>query len=224
MYLSRMQLDRTNRVARIEAHDCVAMHRRVMQGITLVGSAPRAASGTLYRLDHDRDRDALSLLVQSAVEPRWDRLPDGYVLPGTVAVKALGGSYAAIRTGMVLTFRLRANPTRKVDTKSRDGVKRNGRRVAVSGGEAGSLEWLSRKGAAAGFELLDGSATLEGTQTGGARGIEASPLSFASVLFAGHLRVTSADALRAGLQGGIGTGRAYGFGLLSVAPATGYGW
>lgn len=46
-------------------------------------------------------------------------------------------------------------------------------------------------------------------------------LTFGAVLFEGVLRVTDAAAFRAALERGIGSGKAYGFGLLSVAPARG---
>jgi len=38
------------------------------------------------------------------------------------------------------------------------------------------------------------------------------------VLFEGHLLVTDADRLRETLRAGIGSGKAFGFGLLSVMP------
>jgi CRISPR system Cascade subunit CasE len=39
------------------------------------------------------------------------------------------------------------------------------------------------------------------------------------VVFEGRLRVTDAEAFRRALAAGIGSGKAFGFGLLSVAPA-----
>lgn len=53
------------------------------------------------------------------------------------------------------------------------------------------------------------------------RGASASKITFASVLFEGLLRVTNPDAFRSALEMGIGSGKAYGFGLLSIAPAGG---
>ena len=42
-------------------------------------------------------------------------------------------------------------------------------------------------------------------------------MSFGSVLFEGELIVTDVEAFRAALVKGIGSGKAYGFGLLSIA-------
>lgn len=52
---------------------------------------------------------------------------------------------------------------------------------------------------------------------GGRRGT--GQLTFGAVLFEGRLRVTDADLFRAALASGIGPAKAYGFGLLSIAPA-----
>jgi CRISPR system Cascade subunit CasE len=41
------------------------------------------------------------------------------------------------------------------------------------------------------------------------------------VLYEGELEVTDTAAFRQALEKGIGSGKAYGFGLLSVAPASG---
>jgi len=43
-------------------------------------------------------------------------------------------------------------------------------------------------------------------------------LTFGAILFEGRLRVTDGDLFRTTLQRGIGSGKAYGFGLLSIAP------
>lgn len=43
-------------------------------------------------------------------------------------------------------------------------------------------------------------------------------LTFSSVLFEGELEITDANAFRQTLAQGIGSGKAYGFGLLSIAP------
>ena len=44
-------------------------------------------------------------------------------------------------------------------------------------------------------------------------------MTFGSVLFDGELEVNDANAFRAALRSGIGSGKAYGFGLLSIARA-----
>jgi CRISPR system Cascade subunit CasE len=44
-------------------------------------------------------------------------------------------------------------------------------------------------------------------------------MSFRSVRFEGHLTVTDETAFAETLSSGVGSGKAFGFGLLSIAPA-----
>jgi CRISPR system Cascade subunit CasE len=44
-------------------------------------------------------------------------------------------------------------------------------------------------------------------------------MTFAAVTFDGLLRIVDADRFRAALVQGIGSAKAYGFGLLSIGPA-----
>lgn len=220
MYLSRMRLNVHSPLARREIHDCHALHQRIMLAFPVNGPTPRRMSGALYRLDSTLDSGDIWLHVQSQVEPRWHELPEHYAVPGTVEVKRVDAAYAALRHGMRLAFRLRANPTRKVDTRSTlMGERRNGRRVAVRG-EEGCLTWLSRKGNSGGFEVLDVTVIRERPQIGKRSDDEhgTRTLTFAAAVFTGVLRVTDADQFRETLTTGVGSGKAYGFGLLSVAP------
>jgi CRISPR system Cascade subunit CasE len=47
-------------------------------------------------------------------------------------------------------------------------------------------------------------------------------MSFGSVLFEGELIVTDVKAFREALMQGIGSGKAYGFGLLSIARSVSF--
>lgn len=222
MYLTRMQLNVGSGTARREAVDCQALHRRVMSTMQRQRSEARAAA-VLFRMDRDRQTGAVWLYVQSHDALDWGQLPPHYLVAGSLAQKGLDEAYAAIRADMVLAFRLRANPTRKIDTRSSPtGERRNGRRVPLRDEDA-ALQWLARKGEQGGFAVVRATAAVEDVQHGTRRGsgdnASSARLTFASTLFQGYLRVTDADALRRTLGAGLGSGKAYGFGLLSVAPA-----
>jgi CRISPR system Cascade subunit CasE len=167
------------------------------------------------------------------VEPQWARLPAGYVLAGNGGspnpqVKAVAELYDQLRPGTRLRFRLLGNPTRKVDTRSApDGQRRHGRRVEIRGEQA-YLDWLSRKADHHGFELTNVRATpsvpnalaqpglkLVGRRTDAGGG---PPVTVATVLFEGELRISDVEAFRRALRQGIGPGKAYGCGLLSIGP------
>jgi CRISPR system Cascade subunit CasE len=233
MYLSRLQLNPRNRAVWRDLADCQAMHRTVMSGFlsTQLPGDVRAALGVLHRVEVNPRNGAVTLLVQSKEMPDWSRL-DGYLLesPGgneNPACKQVDHLYEAIAPGTVLAFRLRANPTRKIDTKSGpDGTVRNGRRVELNR-EEDQQEWLRRKGEQGGFRLLAARAlpdvpnvlAMPGQKVmGERRSGERGRVTFGSVLFEGELIVSDAVAFRRTLEVGIGSGKAYGFGLLSVAP------
>ncbi len=192
----------------------------------------RARLSVLYRTDTHPRTGIVSLLLQSTVEPDWSRLPVGYLLeteggPANSHTKPIDSAFGSLRPGMELRFRLHANPTKKIDTKSGpDGRRRNGKRADLRD-EGSQLGWLSRRAELGGFELLTVQARPDvpnvriepGDQVVGSR--VAARLTFGSVLFEGMLRITDAETFRQTLVSGLGPGKAYGFGLLSVARPPG---
>lgn len=228
MYLSRLILNPRSRLVRRDLSDCQQMHRTIMACFAQTPArGVRAEFGVLHRVEINPHTGRVIVYVQSAELPDWSRLPSGY-LAQAADTKPVSERYAAIANGMVLAFRLRANPTRKIDTKSGpDGRRRNGRRVDLRGEEA-QLGWLVRKAAAHGFRLITARTTQDlpdvrvlpqGQAVGSVAGVHpAGRMTFGSVLFEGHLQVVDADRFREALAHGIGSGKAYGFGLLSVAP------
>lgn len=228
MYLSRVRLDVRSAAVRRDLADLNAMHRTVMTSVPDgLGLAPRAQAGVLWRLDLPGTGRSPVLLVQSATSPDWSHLPSGYSIDPTTDVRSLDPVLAALRIGARFRFRLRANPTRKVDTKSSpNGERRNGRRIPLRGDEA-CLAWLVRQAAGAGFGIgstpQDAARAVIVRPQGDALGRRdagtAPPVTVRSVLFEGVLTVHDPERLGHALAAGIGPGRAYGCGLLSLAPA-----
>ena len=223
MYLSLIHLDPRSTDVLRDLRDPHALHSRIMRafpGVLDPEEKARSYFGVLYRLEDDRRAGRPMLYVQSRMIPEWSFLPPGYTRPVGVpnpAVRRIGSAYERQRAGKVLRFRIRANPTRKVDTKSGpDGVRRNGRRIPLSGPDA-YVEWLRRKGEEFGFELLRAAVAAAGA--GELIRSHSTGRSFQGVLFEGHLVVRDAERFRAALERGIGPGKAYGFGLLSIGPA-----
>jgi len=221
-YLSRLLLNPRSRGVRRDLADCQAMHRTVLSAFPDQpdGVQARAGLGVLYRVETDPHARQTLVLVQSHGEPDWRQLETGYLLLANgemdnPACKAVSIQYAVIAAGVHLRFRLQANPTRKIDTKSgADGLKRNGRRVDLHR-EDEQLTWLARKGEQHGFGVLSVRTRTErsvGLRSGGR-------LTFGGVVFDGLLVVRDADSFKAALADGIGSAKAFGFGLLSIARA-----
>lgn len=253
LYLSRLILNPRSRQVQRDLADCQRLHQRIMAAFppTHSGSeGARAAHGVLYRAESPpRSGGPLVLLVQSRIVPDWSRLPTGYLLADTgerrnPETKRVDTAYGALRTGMRLVFRLRANPTKRLPTpKGADGQRPPGKRVELFT-EAKQIAWLAAKGEQSGFALTRVRARAGGPAVGGdgevpnawARpggkvigwrgsapagegGSGAMRLTFGAVLFEGELEVMDAERFRQVLEQGVGPGKAYGFGLLSVAPS-----
>lgn len=244
IYLSRLILNPRSHDVQRDLADCQAMHRTVMSAFPpapVGGEGGREHFGVLYRLDTPpHGQGPPVLLVQSFARPDWSGLPRSYLLPPggesiNPACKRVDDRYARLEIGTVLRFRLRANPTRKVDTRSGpDGSHRNGRRVELRQ-DAEQVAWLERKAEQGGFRLLtvggrhdapavqaSAVARVVGTRTDRASSTSqaGAHLTFGSVLFDGLLVVTDRERFQETLARGIGPGKAYGFGLLSIAPAS----
>jgi CRISPR system Cascade subunit CasE len=134
-------------------------------------------------------------------------------------------------------FRLRANPTRRVhrratlemdakSTRSRtEEAASIGKRVELTR-EEDQIAWLKRRGEAAGFSVI----VTRLVPDQGVLALQAGPsekmvgrrqgqrLTLATVLFDGVLQVTDDALFRDALVNGVGPGKAFGCGLLSIAP------
>jgi len=219
MYLSQLALNVRSRLVQRDLADCQDMHRTIMGAFPPTQREARAQFGVLHRVDADATAGPI-LLVQSRERPDWTPLPQGY-LAAPPRIKDIREALGAFKADQLLAFRLRANPTRKIDTKSTGDTHRNGRRVELRTDEQ-RMEWLRRKSEAAGFEVV--SVRVRDGESHGHRATDAgkgSLLTFASVVFDGMLRVRDVEQLRRALSDGIGSAKAYGHGLLSLASVPG---
>ena len=229
MYFSRLCLNARNRATRRDLGDLQAIHRTIMSAFPTAGPTARAQERVLWRLEPDAHRGSAVLLVQSASAPDWSRLAPGYLKDDRPEVKPIDAALASVASGMRLRFRLVANPTKRLLGEGRpDGSHAKGERIPLRGDEA-LLAWLARKGAESGFTVGPDSAAAArtvvvrplGDLVGWRRrgtGDGASQLTLRGVQFEGILTVTDPDRLRQAVASGIGSGKAYGFGLLSLAP------
>lgn len=243
MWLTRLRLSRKDKRVLRDTSDCYQMHRTVMSMFP-DGSIRQARDehAVLYRLETG-DGMVDQLLIQSATKPDTSRLPGGYMLAGELpAVSCLDMTkvLARIKPGSTLRFKLRANPTKRANETSYEERKAgkkgsNGIRYPIRDDQQ-LIEWLARKGLQHGFEPL----SVAFVETGEHRGLIAdkkvvsifreeaqSPVTnnvsgrrvvqFNSVTFEGYLKIIDLDLLKASIKSGIGTEKAFGFGLLSFA-------
>lgn len=180
----------------------------------------KADSGFLFRVDPDAPGRAV-ILVQSALKPDWDYAfhNAGYLLAAPPDKKQFEPSFT---TGQRLRFRLLANPTRRLSKHSleADGkpVKQEsiGKRVPVPADRI--LDWLIRHAETGGFSVASDSVTTQPGYIYVNKTRDGKGQRLRSVRFDGTLEVTDADKFCDTLVHGIGSGKGFGFGLLSVAP------
>jgi CRISPR system Cascade subunit CasE len=148
------------------------------------------------------------LLVLSPSEPDWARAFADFsvVLADQPRFKLFE---PAVSTGQVLRFLLRANPT----------VKKQGHRHGLFHVEE-QVRWLARKGDAGGFTPLN--VEIRGGLTQVAfKGSQSTlhPQRHFAVDYEGLLRIDNPTVFAETLKHGVGPAKAYGFGLMTVAPA-----
>lgn len=207
MYLSRLTLDPRHPNVRRDLGNRYEMHRTLARAY--VPDATAAPHRFLWRLESSQfDAGWAVVLVQSEISADWAPLEGdaGYTLEieGNKAVDL----DRLIQPDVRYRFRLQANPT----------VTRNGKRYGLVK-EEDQLAWLERQGVGHGFKLL---ATiraecerLQARQTSTGRRI-----TLQSALFEGHLVPTDPTLLSHAILSGLGHGKAWGLGLLSVARST----
>lgn len=105
-----------------------------------------------------------------------------------------------VRTGMVYKYYLRANPSAKIffintNLETEESWKK----------------WFEIEGRANGFEVVDMKTIDDGYVTCSEKKIK-----YVSVIFEGVLKITNEPKFRKVLNNGLGRGREYGLGLLSV--------
>jgi CRISPR system Cascade subunit CasE len=173
----------------------------------------------LFRID-PQPGGRVVILVQSAIQPDWDYAfhNAGHLLAAPPETKPVERQF---ELGQHLRFRLLANPTKKIETLSKEErlakvPKRHGKRVPVD--TADLATWISRRGDRSGFCIEDVPTIQVGYVYVNSGREAASGQRLRSVLYEGLLQVTELEEFRAALVSGIGPAKAFGFGLLSAAP------
>lgn len=212
MTLSLTQIipDPRSKEARRDLSSAVGMHHRLMSLFPDgIGPLARTHFGALFRVE-DTERGP-RVLLQSHAAPDLGKLPDGY---GQAVCKDLAPVADLLRPGLTVQYRCVANPIRKPGKTTRETYNLPAV-VPLSGRMA--EEWWERQAEAAGMKLR----TLQAVPldaAGGERGSDKSKIRLARTRFDGTAEVIDEHLLRSKLLHGIGQGKAYGCGLLSLAP------
>ncbi|OWV05222.1 MULTISPECIES: type I-E CRISPR-associated protein Cas6/Cse3/CasE [Micromonospora] len=221
MYLTRFRINVARRGARKLLSSPHAMHGAVRAAFAAPEDHEHAGSRTLWRLDTPAT-STVHLYIVSPGRPDLTHLVEQAGWPTTEAwvTRDYDGLLQSLRPGQQWAFRLTANPThsgrKTADAKEtqRFGYLR----------EEEQIGWLTSRADRHGFAIApqhDGLPNLRlhrrQAQTF-KRGM--GTVTLTTVTYDGILQVTDADAIRRAMTSGIGHAKAYGCGLLTLAPAT----
>jgi CRISPR system Cascade subunit CasE len=205
LYLTQILVPYEDAVRLLRIRDSYDWHQRVWQAFGGRENQPR---DFLVRIDRKEEAFRVLILSQTTPgKPNW--CPSAYF--GTKVVPEDYFSRSRYR------FTLLANPTKKLRVDDEQGArKKNGKRVPLSRRED-LITWFDRKAEAGGFDYDREHLRIiprgrEYFHKPGAHGLHT------AVEFMGELRVKDPDLFRAAVAKGIGSAKAFGFGLLVIAP------
>lgn len=199
MYLSQLRFNLRNRRARFDLGDRYELHR------TLLNAFPEQLLSNeriLFRVENIQHQACNLILLQSQGQPNWEdveKVNDGNYLFEPPRVRRVLPSFSE---GVRLPFRLQANPT----------VKRNGKRHAIYADNQ-LMTWFERKAKNHGFSIEP--LNFRHVKLGNKHGKKGRQ-TWHVVQFDGVLMVSEPSVFLETLINGIGSGKAFGFGLLSV--------
>lgn len=200
IYLSELILDPRARRSALLLRDVQAMHEMVA---LCQGPDNTEGRSVLYAVDYRRSR----VRVQTIGRPDWSRLGGQTEVRG---VKEISGFLSSFQPGEEVLFHLAASPLLHLESRP-DG--RRGRKVPMLRDEDRDA-WLTRKLKPAGEPagaLWISERRLTGRGRGGHR------ITITQSVFTGLLRVRDPHSLYQLAVTGIGSAKAYGSGLLTMA-------
>lgn len=234
-YLSRVWLNPQRACAQQFLRNPEYAHAIVLGGL----SCQPVTERVLWRLEPDPlPSYRLELLILTRSRPSWEHLVEKAGWPGADGSQAEIRSYQPlldqVMRGREFAFRLKANPvsaTKHPDSPSA-GQKQ---RLAAEGHPRGvrvphrtaahQLDWFATRTKRWGFEPVTDEAGLPAVRLIGRsrmsfrkRSTGSAPVVLQTATFDGILRITDPDQARRALLEGIGPGKAYGLGLLTLAP------
>lgn len=215
MYLSRVTLDPTKRATMIALQNPALFHGAVERSFE-----PRARR-TLWRIDELRNQRCLLLLSEE--KPDLSHLAAQFGTPDAPETCSYAPLLERAITGSRWQFRLHANPTYSSGGNGKRGkvhactLIQKPEDAAIGTSEPKTqVGWLLHQAENHGFRVLPEDFSITKSQWYTFGKAHCDQVKLLGVTYEGILTVTDADKFRQALTGGIGRGKAYGMGLLTV--------
>ncbi|MEV8634881.1 type I-E CRISPR-associated protein Cas6/Cse3/CasE [Streptosporangium sp. NPDC051023] len=236
MYLTRFRVNTARTGARRLLSSPQRLHAAVMSSFAEIplpgGDGPRV----LWRLDRDSAAETF-LYVVSVAEPDLTHLVEqaGWPQTGRWDTRDYGPFLSRLAKGDLWAFRLTANPVHSIRRTAGEPTK-----VTAHVGPRHQSGWLLRRQEEAGFRVVERPqerrllpegdryaltpkgdryelAVRDQRQLSFHKAGQRQLVTLTAVTFDGWLEVTDPDALRRMLTHGLGRGKAYGCGLMTLA-------
>jgi CRISPR system Cascade subunit CasE len=230
MYLTRFRINTARREGRELLGSPHRMHAAVNMSfpdlLSRDGSGPRV----LWRVDQNSAAEVL-LFVVSPGQPDLTHLVEqaGWPAADTPGWQTYdyGSFLGGLTKGSRWSFRLTANPVHSIRRKEGEPTKRTAHITSRH-----QTAWLLSKQRGAGFAVVEKQPEARLLEHGDelqltvrerrdlrfAKASERRTVSLATVTYDGRLTVTDPDVLRRTLTQGLGKAKAYGCGLMTLAP------
>lgn len=158
----------------------------------------------LFRINKNLNKPFISVLIQSPFCPDWDFLiKDNQYLLKDPLFKQF--NYPQFKKANKYWFRLFGNPTKKIE----------GKRIGFYNEEE-QYNWLKRKAEMGGVNLLHANITRKEEVTAKVNK-NSKKMTFYGVQFEGLLQIVDPEKFVITLKNGIGSGKAFGFGFLTIS-------
>ena len=207
MYLTRVKLDISKRETQLALSASGRFHGAIERAFE------QKQKRNLWRID--KLRGEYYILILSEEVPNMKDFKEQFGdSKSSEETKEYDVLLNKIADHSVWRFRMVANPTHSVKTKSGRG------KVMAHVTPEHQMEWLKTKAAANGFELVDDNCfVLANEWKNFYKNVEGKDMRVRLMLasFEGILRVTDVDTFRKALISGIGRGKAYGAGMLTIS-------
>lgn len=205
LHLTQIHVLYEDAVRLLRIRDTYDWHQRVWQAF-----CGRDGQSRDFLIRVDRKEEAYRVLILSRSVPAK---PD-WCPTACFGTKPIPDDFFTHRR---YRFSLLANPTRKVRSNASGERTKNGRRLAITHRED-LIAWLQRKAADSGFEFEESALrTIPRGREHFHKDTRAHG-TLAAVEFQGELTVKHPDRFRTAVAAGIGSAKAFGFGLLVLAP------
>lgn len=182
--------------------DDVFWHKTIMTGFPHTNSIDaRNEFGVLFRAEETKD--GLYILVQSKFKPNWDVLVEKNIL---TSFEVKQWERPLFLEDEVFYFKIKAYPTKTV----------RGKKIELKT-DAEQLEWIKNKFTNGGFDVKINSLVRE-RQTRANLNKNPATTRSGGCLYSGVITVLDPRLALDTYQKGIGRGRAFGYGLLSIKP------